>query len=301
MASKPADTNDTKHAGKHYSDGHPLDQVHYREYKIILRPERFSTARAFHDFGKLVRHGTAQVDVALFTEHVAEEHQIRAVVFFDTPKFDLYNNSFILRRRTVYQDGFPAGESEVVMKFRHADMDLAAGIDVRPAGTHTYRIKFKEELLPLRNDVGGMRSLFSHNCVLSVEPTPVEVPMKNAAALFPALRRIGISAKRDIDLVNRVAVEEVLADIGELHFGHGLQAKANVAVWRNRGTMEPLVGEFAFQCKFQRSDELHKKARQRADEFFTTMQNVADDWVMVGATKTRIVYGLSGHAITNHE
>jgi len=284
-----------------YSDGHPLDEVHYREYKIILHGERFMDPSGFHDFGKLVRHGASQMDIAFFTDHATADHQLRAVVFFDTPKFDLYNNSFILRRRTIYKDGFPAGESEIVMKFRNADMDLAAGIDVRPAGERQYRIKFKEELLPLRNDLSGMRSLFSHNSVVSVEAATVETPLKKAAALFPALRHVGLSAKREIDLVNHVAVEEVLADLGELNFGHGLHAKANVAVWRDRGTLKPLVAEFGYQCKFQRYDELHKKARHRADEFFTRMQTVAADWVQLGATKTRIVYGLSGRSITNHE
>jgi hypothetical protein len=305
VQSKEAETppkKGTAKGPKAYSDGHPLDQVHYREYKIILRPERFTKPTGFHDFAKLVHHGTAELDLAYFADHTNAEHQIRTVVFFDTPKFDLYNNSFILRRRTVYRDGFPAGDSEIVMKFRNADMDLAAGIDVRPAGTDKYRIKFKEELLPLHNEVGGMRSLFSHNCVLAVDAAATEEePIKNAAAIFPALRRVGISAKRDIDLVNHVAVEEVLADLGEVNFGHGLHAKANVAVWRNRGTLQPLVGEFAYQCKFDRFDELHKKARKRADEFFHMMQTVAADWVQVGATKTRIVYGMSGHGITNRE
>ena len=32
-----------------YSDGHPLDQVHYLECKVILKPERFTSRESFRD------------------------------------------------------------------------------------------------------------------------------------------------------------------------------------------------------------------------------------------------------------
>jgi len=39
-----------------YSDGHPLDEVQYLECKLILKPDRFTAAKIFLDFGKLVEH-----------------------------------------------------------------------------------------------------------------------------------------------------------------------------------------------------------------------------------------------------
>src|SRR5262245_19231190 len=86
-----------------YSDGHPLDQVHYREYKLILQPVRFTSAASFTEFARLVRHTADQLDVALFREERADA-QIREVLFFDTPDNELYNASFILRQRTVYRN-----------------------------------------------------------------------------------------------------------------------------------------------------------------------------------------------------
>ena len=56
-------------------------------------------------------------------------------MFLDTADFRLYNNSYILRRRTAYQDGFPIEDPEIVFKFRNPDMALAASIDVRPHQT----------------------------------------------------------------------------------------------------------------------------------------------------------------------
>jgi hypothetical protein len=301
MSSKTGEQRDAKHAGKTYSDGHPLDTVHYREHKILLKADRFATAQGFKDFAKLVRHAAAEFDIALFTDHVdSTAHQIREVVFFDTPKFDLYNHAFILRKRTLYRDGLAVGDPELAVKYRHVDVDAAARVDVRPGVEGPYRIKFKEELLPLRDRIGGMRSLFSHNVVLGISEVHAGFSIKNILDTFPGLRQVEM-AGRKIDLVNHVAVEEVLADIGELRFGHGLAAKANVASWRRLADDKPFIGEFAFQCRFVRADELHKKAKVRSEEFFKRFQTIAKDWVEPGVTKTSLVYGMGKKAITNRE
>ena len=81
--------------------------------------------------------------------------QIREIVFGDTSDFRLYNHSFILRRRICYHDGFPVGDPEVVFKFRNADQKIAAAVDVRPNIAGTYRMKFKLEALPLKEEIGG--------------------------------------------------------------------------------------------------------------------------------------------------
>ncbi len=39
----------------HYSDGHPVDEVHYLESKIILKGDRFTSVESFREFSKLVR------------------------------------------------------------------------------------------------------------------------------------------------------------------------------------------------------------------------------------------------------
>jgi hypothetical protein len=77
-----------------YSDGHPLDAVHYLECKIILKGDRFSSAESFHDFGKLVRRTADTTDVGFSTEDFKGlKPQIREVVFLDTEDFKLYNNA----------------------------------------------------------------------------------------------------------------------------------------------------------------------------------------------------------------
>ena len=83
-------------------------------------------------------------------------------MFFDTPKFRLYNNGFILRRRTFYKDGLPQPEHELTLKFRSPDFNVAAAVDVRPLLPCINVIKFKEEiLLPTEKDRRYADDLFA--------------------------------------------------------------------------------------------------------------------------------------------
>lgn len=292
---------DAKHPTRTYSDGHPLDEVHYREFKILLKPDHFTAAHHFKEFGKLLRHAAAELDVALYTDKVlSQRNQQREVVFYDTHHFDLYNHAFILRKRTLYEDGFLSGAPELALKFRHADVGTAAAVDVRPHGPGTYRIKFKEEILPLADRLGGARTLYSHNVIHTLTHATIDPSVKHIAQTFPCLQRVDLQG-RTLALVNDVAVEEVLHDLGALHFGHGVEGKANVAVWRRRADEKPLVGEFAFQCKFKRADELHEKASRHADRFFIALQHGVRDWVQLGTTKTRVVYGMGAGEVHNRE
>jgi len=291
------------HQGK-YSDGHPLDDVHYLECKIILKPDRFTSRQGFVDFAKLARRAAEKADVDLSTDHLdGQRPEIREVVFLDTADFRLYNNAFILRRRISYEDGFPVGDPEVVFKFRHPDMQKTAELDVRPHIPGVHRIKFKAETLPLKDKVGGMRVLYSHNVEfgLSQLKESDRTALSALVRLFPCLAPLKGSSGDMIELVNQTIVEEVLLDLGKLDFGKGVTAKSNAALWRQRGDHMPLVGEYAFQAKFDRRDELHPKVQRRCEEFFIGLQNIAHDWVSVGTTKTGVVYRLKGNPPQAHE
>ena len=119
--------------------------------------------------------------------------------------------------------------------------------------------------------------------------------------MLPPLRTIQSRKSEKVELVNHTAVEEVLLDIGMFDFGKGVQAKANVAVWRSRGDEKQLVGEFAYQCKFDRDDERHAVAMKRSEQLFVLLQEAARDWLALGTTKTGTVYRLKGNPPTAHE
>jgi hypothetical protein len=282
-----------------YSDGHSLNVVQYLESKIILKPDRFTSVECFRDFGKRVERTAKGLGVAYTIDPGAgRSPKIREIVFGDTLDYSLYSHAFILRRRIRYVDGFPVGDPEVVLKFRHPDEQTAAAMDVRPEIAGDYRIKFKIEALPLKDEVGGVRFLYSHNCVFGVSQMhdPDRLSMGTLSRVFPALAALQRSDGERVTLVNEGIVEEVLLDLGQLTFGKGITAKCNVALWRTRGDDRPLVGEFAYQAKFDRKKRIHEKAKRLCEQFFVTLQFDVKDWILLGTTKTGMVYRLKGNA-----
>jgi hypothetical protein len=288
-----------------YTDGLPFDEIRYLEWKLILQPNRFTSRKRLLDFSKVMRSPAEENGVAFLTKGFDEEPlKIREILFLDTADFRLYNNAFILRRRIPYEDGFPTGDPEIVFKFRHPDVQKAAEMDVRPQITGDYRIKFKAEALPLKNKLGGIRILFSHNLQLGLSQITGEdrTSLDYIVQVLPALQTLRRTSGERVDLVAGTIVEEVLQDLGVLDFGKGVTALLNVALWRARGDHRPLIGELAFEIKRKKADDDGtRKAMKRAEKFFLSLQEAAKDWIALGATKTGVVYRLNGNPPNAHE
>jgi hypothetical protein len=287
-----------------YADGLPIHQVQYLCCKLMLRPNHFTSRKSLFEFAKVMREPAAEHGVALSTKPFVDAPlKIREVLFVDTTDFRLYNNAFILRRRIPYEDGFPVGEPEIVFKFRHPDMQKAAETDVRPQILGDHQVKFKCQALPLRDQLGGIRLLFSHNVQFprSHMRGGDILSMDVMTQVFPVLESVKREPHEKIALVSDTIIEEVLQDICMLDFGEGIQAKTNVAIWRTRGEHRPLIGEFAFQVKFRDRKELALEAMQRAEAFFVALQYAAEDWIALNATKTGVVYRLHGNPPSSHE
>ena len=217
--------------------------------------------------------------------------------------FALYGSAFILRRRIAYKDWFPFGDPEIVFKFRHPEERRATALDMRPRIGGKYRIKFKAEVLPLKDRVGGYRTLYSHNCQFGLSQTPDgdRTAMATLSQIFPPLATLKRSAKDKVALVNGGIVEEVLLPIGQLDFGKGLMAKCDIALWRTRGEHRSLVGEFAFQAKFDSKESIAAKQKRLCADFYVALQHAVADWLALGVTKTAMVYRLNGAAPQSHE
>ena len=279
-----------------------MDDIHYREYKILLRPERFFDPHQFEVYWHKLCLIAPEFKVGVVTNKDGFKRQVREVLFYDTPDYDLYRNAFILRKRTFYTDGWPEPEHELTFKFRHPDFKVAADVDVTPHLNGTANIKFKEELLPSKDSVGDMRSLYSHNCVLLSPGIVLDEGLERITSVFPVLaEHCAVAKGTGISLVNNLPVEEVQVNCGSFDFGHGLIAKATIAVWRDRSTESSIIGEFAFQAKFDRYDALHAKARTRSEEFFKAIQTRTPEWVQLGTTKTALVYNFGKQLVASHE
>ena len=287
-----------------YTDGSPLDDIQYLECKLILKPDEFTSTKGFKKYGKLVAQAAKECGVDFDTSAARKTRPaIREVLFLDTGDFRLYNNAFILRRRIAYENGFPVSDPEMVLKFRHPDMQKAAEMDVRPNIAGEYKIKFKAEALPLKDQLGGYRVLFSHNVELNLSQVPDldHTSLPTLGEIFPCLGSLRKSKNEKVEYVNHTIVEEVLQDIGTLDFGKGITANSNLALWRERGMHRPLCGEFAFQVKARRRDDVHEKAIEHIKQFFVGLQQMGHDWLALGTTKTGLVYRLKGNPPQAHE
>ena len=108
-----------------YSDGHPLDEIQYLECKLILKPDRFTAAKVFFEYGDLVAQTAKKFGIDFINKDVVLKPQVREVLFLETSDFWLYNHAFILRRRIRYQDGFPTGDPEIALTTRCAASTLS--------------------------------------------------------------------------------------------------------------------------------------------------------------------------------
>ena len=287
-----------------YADGRPFDELHYLQAKILLKPDRLSSPGRLLDFGRLVQRTARSMKVACIGEPDAGQRpQVREIVFGDTPDFRLYRNGFALRRRIRYVDGFATGDPEIVFKYQNADFRRAAALDVRPRIAGHYRIKFKVQALPQNDHVGGYRTLYSHNCQFGVSQVYERDRRATSAVarVFPAIAGLKTSKDERIHFVNEGTVEELLFPLATLDFGKGIVAKANVALWRTRGDHQPIVGEYSFQVKFGRREDVPGRTEKLVRQFFITLQQDVEEWISLGTTKTGLLYRLKGHAIEGHE
>ena len=305
IATHTGGNGQTKTKPATYADGRPQDEVQFFDAKLILKPDFFDSVRGFKMFSDIVADTAARVPKVKYAQFDLSKMRprIREVRFLDTADFRLYNNSFILRSRTAYQDGFPISDPEVVFKFRNPDLKLAQSVDVRPNIAGPYRIKLKGEALPLKDQIGGFRVLFSHNCIfpLSSVHEGNRTSLKTIARILPPVSGLIGAAEESVEIVNATLVEEVLMDIGTLDFGKGIAAKANISLWRSLGDHKVMCGEFAYQTKFARREDVDAKVRARVEELFIKLQLAASGWLLLGTTKTGMVYRLKGNPPQAHE
>jgi hypothetical protein len=283
----------------------PLDKIQFFDAKLILKPDFFDSVRGFRLFSELVGEAVAKVRGVKYLplDLTKLRPRIREVMFLDTADFRLYNNSFILRRRTEYQDGFPISDPEIVFKFRSDDEQKAAEVDVRPHIAGPYRIKFKAEALPMKDQVGSYRLLYAHNCIfpLSSVHASDRTNLQTIAKALPAMSGLIGSLEGKVELVNSTLVEEVLMDLGKIDFGEGMVTKANISLWRSLGDHRVMCGEFAYQARFSDKAAVREIVKQRVEELFIKLQLIATGWLLLGTTKTGLVYRLKGNPPQSHE
>jgi hypothetical protein len=264
--------------------------VTHREFKLLLKPEKFMTRRMLLEFNELLARSAKALGVD-YEPVESPDSQLRIVQFYDTQGEDLRKNKLIFRIRQIRQGGWPDESWELTFKCRAPDYEKAAGFNTDTIMTKLQKKKFKEELI--RGDSPGtMQSIFSNNVIVEYPEVLPEVPMSRLAHALPHLATLGLDPNATLSVVKGAKVFELQSTLGTLSFGHGVAANASIAVWARPVTdkFEPLIAEFGFSTK-PVADEHNEKAQRRADEFFKALQIPLKDYLSDGTTKTALIYG----------
>lgn len=268
--------------------------VTHREFKLLLKPEKFLTRRAVLEFNELLHKAADRLGVH-YDPVESLDSQLRIVQFYDTKNEDLRKNKLIFRIRQIRQGGWPDDSWELTFKCRAPEYDKAAAFDTNTTLTKLQKKKFKEELI--RGEAPGtMASIFSNNVIVEYPEIPLEAPLSRLAAALPHLNTLGLDMNESMSIVAGAKVFELQSDLGILSFGHGVTARATLALWARPvpDRFEPLVAEFGFSTHVLGKDEKEEKGQKAADEFFKALQGPLHDYLSAGTTKTALIYGDEG-------
>lgn len=265
--------------------------VTHREFKLLLKPEKFPTRRAVLEFNELLRRAAEKLGVH-YEPVESLDSQLRIVQFYDTKNQDLRKNKLIFRRRQLRQAMWPDESWELTFKCRTPDYDKAAAFDTDTTMSKLQKKKFKEELI--RGDVPGtMASIFSNNVIVEYPEVEAEAPLSRLAAALPHLRTLGLDMDQMLSIVGDAKVFELQSTLGTLSFGGGVTAHATLALWARPipDRFEPLIAEFGFSTHVLGKGDKEQKGQKVADDFFKALQGPLHDYLAGGTTKTALIYG----------
>ncbi len=267
--------------------------VTHREFKLLLKPEKFPSRKALLEFNQLLARIAKKLGVR-YEPVEALDSQLRIVQFYDTEAEDLRKNKLIFRIRQVREGGWPDETWELTFKCRASDYEKAAEFDTDTTLPRLQKKKFKEELI--RGEVTGtMEKIYSNNVIVEAPEIAAEVPISRLADALPHLKTLGLGLDQMLRVVDGAKVFEIQSTLGTLYFGRGVTAHASLALWARPvpDRFQPLVAEFGFSTRIL-GDGKEKKGQDAADEFFKAMQMPLRDYLSDGTTKTALIYGDAG-------
>jgi hypothetical protein len=272
----------------------PSTLVTHREFKLLLKPDKFPRRRSVLEFNEVLQQTAEKLGVR-YEPVESLDSQLRIVQFYDTKNEDLRKHKLIFRIRQIREGGWPDESWELTFKCRADEYDKAAGFNTDTTMTKMQRKKFKEELI--RGDMpGSMKSIFSNNVIVQYPDVQMDFPLSRLADALPHLKTLGLNLDETMSIVKGAKVFELQSTLGNLSFGHGVTATASLAVWARPvpDRFEPMVAEFGFSTHIHEGDEKEQKGQAAADEFFKALQIPLHDYLYEGTTKTALIYGDEG-------
>jgi hypothetical protein len=266
--------------------------ITHREFKLLLKPERFPVRKALLAFNDFLHENATKLGVK-YEQFDAIDSQTRVVQFYDTPDQTLRKNKLILRIRQLREGGWPDDSWEVTFKCRAEDLEQAQKFDSSSIYPQQKK-KFKEELLH-GDEPASIVSIYSNNCILESPEVDLTLPVGKLAHAFPHVKSLGLDETQTLSIVDDAKIFEIEAKLGNLFFGHHTTATATLAVWARPivDRFEPLVAEFGWSYH-PVDDDKGREADANADRFFKAIQVPLRDWLAAGTTKTALIYRDNG-------
>ncbi|MBR8832893.1 MAG: hypothetical protein DSM106950_02320 [Stigonema ocellatum SAG 48.90 = DSM 106950] len=260
-----------------------------RQFKLLLQPQRLKKLEDFHKLSEVINLNLSFCDLH-FQHNPYLEPFIRVVWFYDTKNFDLFNNSFILRKRRFYRYGLPRKTWELVVKFRHSSKELAAQVAMTTTIDTLCKNRFKEEILMAGSEVGSLRSIYSNNCKFISPRINLSGKLSKVFKYLPGVQPLLNCSERKLRLVNSLPIKEVLVKVGEIRFSETVKTEITMALWRNLVDETPLVGELSFEYKVNHPSSPTLEQMQQSEKFFRLLQVALHDKLFLGSTKTALIY-----------
>jgi hypothetical protein len=269
----------------------PQPKVVSREYKIMLRPGRFTgderkllrTATAFwRDFARSVAPVIRSAEGRL-----SEIKSRRLIRFFDTAGRHLNESSYVFReRRDASGD-----EREVTLKFRHPDRNVARDRRMAPRNPTGARTKFEEDIKT------PFVSLYSFSTTVPIGVNRRLDVLEDVARLFPDVAGRLAGFRRDLALavVNGFTAHELVICGASLQLRQGARGAAECALiaWYGQGRRQdrPVAVEFSYRYG-NKKEKYDGDTSLRAFRVFEILQTRLGRWVdPKSRTKTAFVYG----------
>ena len=266
-------------------------QVVSREYKVMLRPERFAgdegtllgaADAVWRDFSRSIADIVVDTDGTL--QHIKTR---RLITFLDTAEQHLNRDAYVFRDR---RDA-TTGEREVTLKFRHPDRYVAQGRTMDASEPGDARTKFEEDIK------APFVSLYSFSTTVRLGGVRAFDRLKDVARLFPDLAGTGSGFPEDEALaaVGGFTARELVLTGASLQLGKSpkVDAECALVIWydHDRQQDSPVAVELSYRYG-DKDEDYGGGTTRRAFDAFGALQTKLRKWVSRNArTKTAFVYG----------
>jgi hypothetical protein len=292
------------------AEGIALDS---REYKLMLEPQRFAGSAPAQAVGRFVREQLEPAARRTLDGKAADElreksldlDERRRVRFWDTASCTLSGSGFALRERLdLTRDGRPAAEPEITLKFRSADLFLAANLRLKArVGANGVESKLEEDVgaLAVRTAAGGAvvalprssRSQFARSTTQRLERDDILRSLKDADRLFPTLdddlRLMGAGSDMAAALTPSPEYRELVYESSMIDLAPDTKIRFALTIWYQEATnfSRPALAELSFS--YATTDgAVSSEAARRGRELFLGLQDL--QWADPGSpTKTALV------------